>query len=285
MKSRAVIAAVSVLAAASLACSINLGAPRLQTGPTETVTLNEPLPANVDEVDLEVNMAAGQLNVSGDGEGVLEGEIRYNVPEWEPELDNTGGRVTLTQGDSNTTIGGLPDSQVVNEWTLRLGDVPYNLTLNAGAYEGRLDLSGVPLRALVIRDGASSARVEFNSLNPEEMTELRYDTGASSVKLIGLGNANASRVAFSSGAGDYELDFTGDLKRDVAVSVKSGVSSVRLVVPAGANVVVNVTGGLTGVNTDGNWSRSGDRYSLSGSGPTITIDVDMGVGSLNLVER
>lgn len=284
MKSRVVIAAVSVLAAASLACSGISVVPRLRTGPTETVTLNEPLPTNVDEVDLELSMGAGKLDLSGGGEGVIQGEIRYNVAEWKPEIENTGSRVTLTQG-KDEQISGLPDDDVVNEWTLRLGDIPYNLTLNVGAYEGLLDLSGVPLRALTVRDGASSARVEFNSLNPEEMTELRYDTGASSVKLIGLGNANASRIAFSSGAGDYELDFTGDLQGDMNVSVKSGVSSVRLVVPAGANVTVNVTGALADVKTDGNWSRSGDNYSLSGSGPAITIDVEMGLGSLTLVEK
>ncbi len=285
MKSKAILVAVAALAAASLACSVDMGLPRLRTGPTETVTVNEPLPTGEDEVNLTINMAAGKLSLSGGGEGVLEGEIRYNVAEWEPEIENTGDQVTVTQGDDNDTIGGIPDNDVINDWNLKLGDIPYRLTVNAGAYDGSLDLDGVPLRSLTVHDGASNAEVQFNSLNPEAMDELRYETGASSVKIIGLANANADRVVFTSGAGDYELDFSGDLQRDMDVSVNSGVSSVHIVVPAGTNVVVNLDGGLTDVDLDGGWSQSGDRYELSGSGPTITIDVDMGVGSLTLEEK
>jgi len=284
MKSKAFFVVLAALTAASLACSGISVVPRLDTGPTETVTVNEPLPTGVDEVDLTINMAAGKLSVNGGGEGVLEGEIRYNVAEWKPEIENTGGTVNVTQGETDG-IQGLPDDAVVNDWNLKLGDIPYNLTLNAGAYDGSLDLDGIPLRGLAVHDGASNARVEFNSLNPEVMTELRYETGASSVKLIGLANANAERITFTSGAGDYELDFSGELQRHVDVTVKSGVSNVRIVVPAGTSVVVNVDSGLSSVNTDGSWSQSGDRYELSGSGPTITINVDMGVGSLTLVEK
>jgi hypothetical protein len=284
MKSKTAVLAVAALAAASLACTIGPNIGRLNTGPTQTVTVSEPLPTGVEVVDLEINMAAGELNLSGGGEGVVDGEIRYNVTEWAPEIDNTGDRLTITQGDDDN-INGLPDNTVINDWTLRLGDMPFDLTVNAGAYDGSLDLDGVPLRSLTVHDGASNAEVEFNSLNPEVMDELRYDTGASSVTLIGLANANAEEVVFTSGAGDYELDFSGDLQRDLSVRVNSGVSSVRIVVPPGTNVQVTLDGGLTDVDLDGNWSQSGDTYSLSGSGPSITIEVDMGIGSLALIEK
>ncbi|MCC6189475.1 MAG: hypothetical protein IT318_10590 [Anaerolineales bacterium] len=285
MKRDTVLVALAALTAASLACSVDLGVPRLETGPTETVTLSEPLPDDVEVVEMTLNMAAGELDLAGGAEGVLEGEIRYNVVDWAPTLVNEGNRVTLDQGEGDTNIG-LPTSgsQIINEWALKLGDIPYELTLNAGAYEGSLDLTGVPLRRLEVHDGASSAKVIFDSLNPEEMSELRYETGASSVELRGLGNSNAAEVAFTGGAGDYTLDFSGDLQQDMDVTVKAGVSSVRIRVPAGATVEVNVDSGLSDVDTDGNWAQSGDTYTLSGSGPTITINVDMGVGSLKLEE-
>jgi hypothetical protein len=283
MKRHTALLAVVALAAASLACSVDLGIPRLETGPTETLTIAEPLPEDVEAVNLTINMAAGELDLTGGAEGVLAGEIRYNVVDWEPKLENDGDRVTLTQGDGDTSIG-LPTSgsQIINEWTLQLGDIPYELELNAGAYEGSLDLSGVPLRRLEVHDGASSAEVVFDSLNPEEMSELRYETGASSVEVRGLGNSNAAEVVFSGGAGTYTLDFSGDLQRDMDVTVKAGVSTVRIRVPEGTAVEVSVDGGLNDVDTEGDWSRSGDTYSLSGSGPTISINVDMGVGSLTL---
>ena len=45
------------------------------------------------------------------------------------------------------------------------------------------------------------------------MSILRYETGASTVKLNGLANANFGTLIFSGGAGDYTLDFSGDLQR------------------------------------------------------------------------
>ena len=64
-----------------------------------------------------------------------------------------------------------------------------------------------------------------------------------------------------------------------------GLCDLRIVVPTGTNVRVEVTGGLNDVNTEGTWSASNDVYETSGSGPTLTIEVDMGAGSLTLVSQ
>jgi hypothetical protein len=277
--------AAAAMAGATLACSVNFGGPGLETGPTETLTINESLPTGVDEVDLTINMAAGRLDVSGGAEGVLEGEIRDNVEEWEPSVTNDGDRVVVDQGAPEGGSGFNLDSDLVNEWTLKLGDIPYDLTVNAGAYAGTLDLSGVPLRGLAINDGASESEVVFESVNPEEMDRLTYKTGASKVTLRGLGNANAAEMEFTGGAGDYELDFSGELQRDLHVKVSAGVSSLEIIVPEGVTVEVNVTGGINDVDTNGDWGQSGDTYTASGDGPTITIDLDMGVGSVTLTQE
>jgi hypothetical protein len=284
---RNVILAVAALAVASLACSINFNlpdVPRLQTGPTETLTVNEPLPDSGEVVDVTLKMGAGELNVSSGAEGLVEGEIRYNVAEWEPTIANTGDTLTISQGDGDINLG-IPESDVVNDWDLKLGDAPMNLTINAGAYEGTLDLGGLPLRNLEIADGASEAHVTFDSLNPEAMDRLVYHTGASDVTLTGLANANFETMSFDGGVGDYTLDFSGELQRDATVTIDSGVSSVRIVVPEGVAVRVEVDGGLNDVSTEGAWSHSGDTYEVSGEGPTLTILVDMGVGSLTLVSE
>jgi hypothetical protein len=283
-----ILSMVTILATASLACSINLNLPdvgvrRLQTGPTETVTLAEAAPAGVDVVDLTINMAAGRLALGGGASQLVEGEVRYNVAEWAPTVERSESGVVITQGGGRA--GGVPDSQVVNEWTLQLGQVPLNLSLNSGAYDGTLNLGGVPLRRLAISDGASNARVSFDTANPEEMERLTYDTGASSVRLTGLANANFADMAFNGGAGEYVLDFSGDLQRDAAVRVRAGVASVRVVVPANTAARVLVTGSLTDVNTEGAWLRSGDTYETGATGPLLTINVDMGVGSLTLVSQ
>jgi hypothetical protein len=157
------------------------------------------------------------------------------------------------------------------------------LTIQAGAYSGSMDLSGIPLRRLEVSDGASDVRLSFASPNPEEMQLLSYQTGASTVSLTGLGYANFSDMTFSGGAGTYTLDFSGGLRRDANVTLESGVSSVRLEIPAGTTAEVVVGGALNNVDTIGGWAQSGETYRLDGTGPTLRIFVDMGVGSLALV--
>jgi hypothetical protein len=89
-------------------------------------------------------------------------------------------------------------------------------------------------------------------------------------------------MVFRSGAGDYTLDFSGELQRDAVVTIESGISRVVVIVPEGMNAEVNFTGGLSSVDVDGDWQRSGDEYTLAGEGPRLTINIDMGAGSLEL---
>jgi hypothetical protein len=114
------------------------------------------------------------------------------------------------------------------------------------------------------------------------MDNLTYETGASSVTLTGLANANFSSMNFRSGAGNYTLDFTGELQRDASVEIRSGVSNVIIIVPEGTAARLSYEGALLNVDARDSWQASGGDYTLSGDGPTITIDVDMGAGNLEL---
>lgn len=278
-----ILISMAALTLAALACApinVNVNVPRLTTGPTETLTVNEPLPDSDSVVDVELRMGAGELNVTGGGESLASGDIKYNIADWKPTITNTGSSLIIEQGESN--LEGFPDNDVVNEWNLNLGTAPMNLTIRAGAYQGDIDLSGVPLHNLTIQDGASQSEVKFDSVNPEEMQKLEYSSGASSVTLTGLANANFAEMEFNGGAGDYTLDFSGDLQRDGDVTVTGGVGSLRIIVPEGTNAKVVVTRGVGSVSADGSWDENGDVYNLEGSGPTLTIVVKMGVGSLEL---
>lgn len=274
----------AMFAAASLACSFTVDVPRLQTGPTETVTVDEAAPDGASVTEVLLRMGAGTFRLSGGAAGLAEGTVRYNVPEWKPAVVRDGNRLTIEQRRRDG-IRGVPEADVVNDWDLRLGDAPMDLSVEAGAYRGTLDLGGLRLQRLSISDGASESNVRFDSANPEIMETLSYETGASKVTLTGLGNANFETMNFQGGIGDYTLDFSGELQRDARVSVTSGVSHVRIVVPSGTAARVTVTGGLNNVTPVGAWSVSGGAYSLEGTGPALSIDVEMGVGDLTLVEE
>ncbi|NMC79974.1 MAG: hypothetical protein GYA59_11490, partial [Chloroflexi bacterium] len=255
----------------------------VETTETQTFSVSEPLPEGDTPVQLTIGMGAGSLDLRGGAEGLVEGEVRYNVPGWEPEISRQDNELSITQ--KTGLSGALPSGNPVNKWELKLGNYPIDLHVNAGAYDGTLDLSAIPLVNLEISDGASNAQVKFNVPNPASMQKLEYKTGASSVKLVGLANANFSEMRFSSGAGSYTLDFSGTLQQSAKVDITSGVSEVTIIVPKGVKTTVDLGGELTDVNTRGTWTASDRLYQTDGEGPELNIQVNMGLGSLNLEQE
>jgi len=276
--------AVLLLFGASLACNLNINLPStdLKTGPTVT----DPIKVDqidADEVDLVLSLGAGELTINpGSGDAIVEGTATYNVSDFKPEIDIDGSRVNIQQGDLD--INGIPTfkEDIKNKWDLELGTSPISLRVKAGAYVGRYDLGGLRLMNLYIKDGASDVEMTFSEPNRTDMGILDYETGASSVTLRNLANANFSSLIFESGAGNYTLDFSGDLQQNANVRIKSGLSTFKIIVPEGVSTKVTFEGGLTNVTTSGDWDKSGDTYTQSGEGPTLTFTVDMGAGNLEI---
>ena len=213
---------------------------------------------------------------------LIEGSATYNVDDLKPEITIEENRVEITTGDLE--IKGIPnfDERLENIWDLKFNTDPINLSIKAGAYQGELDLGGLAIKNLHISDGASDVEVNFSEPNLIEMDALRYETGASNVILRNLANANFQTLVFESGAGNFELDFTGDLQQDGTVLVESGLSNMTISIPEGVSAKVTVRGGLANIGTQGSWSMSGDIYTVSGDGPTLNISVQMGAGNLTL---
>ena len=212
----------------------------------------------------------------------MDGTAVYNIPDLKPQVITQGSSIEVKQGDFKSLA--YP-KDLKNVWDLKLGSTPMDLTINAGAYKGTYELGGTSLTGLTIKDGASSVNLSFSKPNPSQMTVFRYETGASSVKLKGLANANFTTMIFNSGAGDYTLDFSGTLQRDATVTITSGISNLILVVPDGVKANVTVESGASNVNAGSEWSQNGNQYtqgSQSGSGPTLTFIVKTGAGNLTL---
>ena len=290
MSVKPILIVVVVLALVTMACGIQVDLPdinipveQIEVGPTQTETISIPAPAG-DSVALMIGFGAGELKLSpGESNLLVEGTASYNVQDFKPEVTVEGSRVELKTGELE--IKGVPKltgANIKNEWDLLLGSMPMDLTIEAGAYQGEFELGTLALNSLVVGDGASDVELVFSAPNRVPMTQLRYNTGASNVTLSGLANANFSSMNFRSGAGNYRLDFSGALQRDATVTVESGISQVVIVVPAGTAARVNVSSSLTNIEARGVWEQSGDEYVLEGSGPTLTIFVTMGAGSLEL---
>lgn len=266
-----------------IACSFTVNVPSVDTGVTNTFKINEAALTGVETNQVKIEMGAGTLDISGGASDLIDGSVKYNVETWKPEISRSSSRITISQ--NNTSNVGVPDGDIQNEWKLQFGDDPIDLTVNAGAYEGKLDLSGLSITNLEISDGASKATVKFDSLNPVEMDQLSYKTGASDVELLGLGNANTKAIYFDSGVGSYTLDFNGDVQNDIFVRVQSGMSDMTIIIPDNVRAKVELSNGLSNIDATGTWTISGSSYECGSSGPLITINLDMAIGNLQLEQK
>jgi len=274
-----IILSILVLALASMACGFTINLPeRPKAGPDveESITVADP---KSDETRLTLSFGAGILTLSpaSQAENLVEGTALYNVEDLKPKIQKNGNSIEIRQGEFKS----LPIFEdMKNEWDLKLSATPLDLTVEAGAYEGNLELGGLALKSLTDKDGASHVDLSFTEPNQAEMSILRYQTGASEVKLTGLANANFSTLAFSGGAGNYTLDFSGDFQRDAVVSVESGLGNLSLIVPEDMDAVVTLEGTAVNINHGSGWTQNGQKYTQNGSGPTLTIVVKMAAGNL-----
>ena len=264
------------------ACSLPEGLPIATNAATTTDPVNIPLPADPTQTtNLKLSFGAGTLNLSPGAASLLDGTAAYNIPDLKPEIIIEGNNVHITQGNYQFRI--IPDlTNIKNEWDFQLGAVPLDLKIEGGAYEAAYVLGGLGLINLTIKDGASKVSLSFDQPNPLDMNLLRYETGASDVSIIGLGNANFAAMEFKSGAGNYKLDFTGEWRRAASVNIGTGVSNLTLVIPQGIPIQLTLEKALANVTLASGWTQNGTVYTQAGTGPQLVIVVEIGAGNLIL---
>ena len=270
-----------VIVLATMACGFTVNIPSAPTpGPEVTDEIAVAIP-ETDETRLKISFGAGELTLSpGSDDMLVEGTATYDVPNFKPETRVEGNTVEIKQGEFKS----LNVGDFRNEWDLELGKTPMELEINAGAYQGRYDFGGLSLTNLTIKDGASDVDVSFSAPNQTEMSVFRYETGASNVELTGLANANFSTLIFNGGAGDYTLDFSGELKQDATARIETGFGNLMLVIPEDVDARVTVEGGAINVDHSSGWGQSNRTYTQDGSGPTLTLIVKMGAGNVTITD-
>lgn len=276
---------LALLLITTMACSFTVTLPTIETGPDQTIEINEAAPDVKVPFDVDLKIGAAKLDFSGGAKGLLDGTVVYNVIDWKPVITRTNTILEISQGKVSN-VGGINVKDIKNNWTLNFSEnTPMNLTIDAGAYQGDMDFSGVQLASLAIRDGASENKVQFNTPNPIVMSELEYTTGASTVTLEGLANANFRNMFFNGGAGTYILDFSGTLTQEADVQIEAGVSTIKIIIPAGMKAVIEVEGELKTVNTQGTWTVNDSAYTTDGQGPVLNINVSTNLGILTLIQE
>jgi len=112
---------------------------------------------------------------------------------------------------------------------------------------------------------------------------LRINLGAGENDLD-LRGLDISSLDVDMGVGQVKLDLRGPHARSFSVTIDGGVGSATLYLPSEVGVRVIVDGGIGSVNTRG-LSKDHHTYTNAAYGKsnvTIDIDIDAGIGSLDL---
>ena len=140
------------------------------------------------------------------------------------------------------------------------------------------DVSGIPM-------GNSKNRWDVY-LNESIPLDLDVDFGAGQGRLD-LRGLDLRSLNIDMGVGDLTVDLSGNLERDLRVTIDGGVGSATLYLPEDIGVKVYVDKGIGSLNARG-FTKRGDAYTNEAyerSGVTLTVDIDAGIGSIDLRQR
>jgi hypothetical protein len=227
------------------ATAIVAGACGTQPGGTQQVGKMQRESKSVDPKDAQsaraqLKMGAGELNLAGGADQLMEGDFSYNVSEWKPEVSygvsGDEGKLVVRQGGSE---GSNLTGEARNEWEIRLNDeLPTDLVVQIGAGESNLDLDSLSLMGLKLQMGAGKTTVDLTGDYARSFdASIQGGVGEATVMLPsgvgvkakaqgGLGKINAEglkRVGNS-----YVNDAYGESDVTLNVNVQGGVGQINL---------------------------------------------------------
>lgn len=181
---------------------------------------------DIEGVSVEIDLGAGNLNLAGGADKLLEANFTYNVDRLKPEVAYSDGRLVVRQPN----IEGLPDLRNItdfrNDWDLRLNnEVPMGLTVNIGPGTNDLQLAGLSLTRLNIMLVAGDSTVDLRGDWTRDL-DIDIETGMSNV-YIRLPRDVGVRVVMDAGASTIE---TSGLTQDdnIYTNAAYGISAVTL---------------------------------------------------------
>jgi hypothetical protein len=229
MKTKHLLINVVLLAALTLVgCN-----PELRVGELQTESQSVELGGDA-SVRVEINMGAGDLDVTGGAEKLLEADFTYNVAELKPEVKFTNGTLVIWEPGKEGRIDWRGIRDFRNEWSLRFNDeIPMDLRVEMGAGTSDLKLAGLSLTSLDVTLGAGKSTVDLSGDWTRDL-DATIKTGAANVT-VRLPKDIGVRVEIN--AGPTAINAPGLIKDgNVYTNDAYGVSDVTLQIKMEAGV-------------------------------------------------
>lgn len=237
------------------------------------------------ELEVRIQYGAGRFEVRpGDDATLYRVHLRYDEDQFTPVTRYSRGSLTIGMEGRDGRVQprrGETGAELVLSLPRR---VPTDLRMEFGAVRARMDLGGIPLRALHLSTGASESSIRVSEPNSVSMERVRMEVGAASFEARDLGNLNAARVEVEAAVGDVTLDFGGSWGQDARVSVKMGLGALALHFPREVGVRVEKRGFLAPMNAPGLEQR-GDAWLSPGydrAPRKVSVEIEAALGSIEV---
>jgi hypothetical protein len=238
--------------------------------------------SNANLAEINVVMGGGNLQVTAAEENGITGLIENNTENWQPDIVEDNQQISISQAGISK-FSTIPSEKFVNNWELKLNGNPLDLFIEGRAYKGMIDLTNINLKSFRFLDSVSETEVIFDRLNPVKMERFEIGSAGSNLRLSGLSNANFEQLNFRGAGGRYTLNFSGILQQDAGVTIISGLGYTRVEIPKDISATVTVNGLVRGLQVEGPWEADQNVYKNSGSGYQLFVDVNMDMGTLELI--
>lgn len=188
----------------------------------------------IDSLKVTVKFGAGKLDLISGEEDVFKGNFQYDKSILKPniryEILKKTGILILSQSIKKDLRLSFPFKTI---WNLKLpSGIPLQLYINTATYSGDIDLTNLQIENFYLTTGASQTNIVFNQPNLIDLKNINVKAGASTIKMLGLANANFDEMNFAGGVGSYTFDFSGNLTKKSKVSINVGVAKIILKIPS-----------------------------------------------------
>lgn len=198
---------------------------------------------NASSANVDIQMPAGDLQVSGGAAKLLDADLNYNqafgAPQFSYNVDAGESDVVIRQPEQSNIHFEPFGSGGDNHWNVRLGNnVPMELKIEIGAGRGRLDLGSLPLTKLNLQMGAGSVTADLRG-NWKNDLDAHIQGGVGSATILlpknvgveihangGIGSVNAHGLQKD---GDrYVNDAYGKSPVTLELNIQGGIGSIDL---------------------------------------------------------
>ena len=237
-------------------------------------------------LDVRVQYGAGDLRVGpAAGNLLYRMELRHDERWTRPlsEYDRASG--TLRLGVEGTGRRSQRGREGGGHAHVELAPrTPMDLRMEFGAGRAEMELGGMAVRTLELATGASETELRWASPNRVAASQVRIASGASRLRVRGLGNARAERIRFEGGVGETVLEFDGAWSGNADLGVEMGLGAVTLRFPRSLGVRIESRSALARFSPAG-MERRGDAWYSAGwdrARHRLTVRVDAAFGAVNV---